>query len=124
MGILSRTAEYDTELLIDGKAVPVRIFIERRRDCRVSIVKSGIRLRIASYLSRKERHRQVNELLVWARKKIEEQGWGHPGAPSQLPERRRHCPGRAALHGPGGAGQEGSSTCQPGTWLVALRGAL
>jgi predicted metal-dependent hydrolase len=74
----TRTAPHTAHLLIDGARIPVLIFTERRRDCRVSIGKTGIRIRLASGLGREERDRHVRELIGWAERQVRRRGWPHP----------------------------------------------
>ncbi len=73
-----RTAPHTAHLLIGGSRIPVFIFTERRRDCRVSVGKTGIRIRLASGISRDERDRHVRDLIGWAERQVREKGWPHP----------------------------------------------
>ncbi len=57
----------DVETLeINGIKRPVKIHYEKRNDCRVSIRKKTINIRIPSFLSEEERHRQLTNLKQWA----------------------------------------------------------
>jgi predicted metal-dependent hydrolase len=72
----TRSAPAQTSyLLIDGLRIPVYITTERRRDCRVSIGKTGIHVRLAAGMRDEQRLRQTRELLDWARDKVREKGW-------------------------------------------------
>ncbi len=66
---------HTSHLLIDGQRIPVYIITERRRDCRVSIGKTGIHVRLAAGMADDARLRQARELLDWARGKVREKGW-------------------------------------------------
>lgn len=96
--------------------IPVYVIVEGRKDCRVSIGKTGIRVRVSSWLSKEERERQVRDLLGWAERKICDNGWKHEEP------RRIYRPGEVlALNGsfyridvePGSAGAV-EATIQPG----------
>jgi predicted metal-dependent hydrolase len=77
MSLTKRNNPHTAHLLIDGARIPVFIFTERRRDCRVSVGKTGIRIRLASGMLQEERDKQVRELINWAESKVREKGWSH-----------------------------------------------
>ncbi len=70
-----RPVAQTSHLLIDGLRVPVYITTEHRRDCRVSIGKKGIHVRLASAIPAEKRQQQARELMEWARLKVREKGW-------------------------------------------------
>lgn len=75
MGNPKRQKAQTSHLLIDGQRIPVLVITERRPDCRVSIGKTGIHVRLASGMSHDDRMRQARHLLDWARGKVREKGW-------------------------------------------------
>ena len=77
MNFTKRNDPHTAHLLIDGARIPVFIFTERRRDCRVSVGKTGIRIRLASGMPQAERDKQVKEFISWAERKVREKGWSH-----------------------------------------------
>jgi len=57
----------DVETLeINGIKRPIKIHYEKRNNCRVSIRKKAINIRIPYFLSEEERHRQLTDLKQWA----------------------------------------------------------
>lgn len=50
--------------------IPVTIHIEARSNSRVSIAKKGAIIRIAQYLSEKDRHNQITAWLTWIEKQV------------------------------------------------------
>ncbi len=63
----------DIETLeVNGIKRPVKIHYEKRDNCKVSVRKKTVNIRIPSHLSRKERLRQLTELKQWAINKLEE----------------------------------------------------
>lgn len=85
MGKNKRQTAHTSHLLIDGQRIPVHIITERRRDCRVSIGKTGIHVRLASGMSDEDRMKQARQLIDWARGKVREKGWS-----SEEPHRIYH----------------------------------
>jgi predicted metal-dependent hydrolase len=63
-----------TSISIGEKEVPVFLIRENRGDCRVSIGRTGIRMRMPFWLSETEIREQSEEFLVWARQTIEKKG--------------------------------------------------
>ena len=63
------------EVVIAGMRIPVEIIQESRRDCRVSIAKRGIIIRLAHWIPKKEKEKQARELLDWAENRIQKDGW-------------------------------------------------
>ncbi len=63
LGILDMDVE---TLEINGIKRPVKIHYEKRNNCRVSIRKKAINIRIPYFLSEEERHRQLTDLKQWA----------------------------------------------------------
>jgi predicted metal-dependent hydrolase len=62
-----------TELLkINGITYPVKIHYETRNNCRVSVGKKSINIRIPSHLNHNERKNQVLKMKSWAENKIRE----------------------------------------------------
>ncbi len=57
---------------VNGESYSVRIHLEERKTSRVSIGKTGIIIRIPSFLPREERFKEIIRLKAWARKKLEE----------------------------------------------------
>ncbi|MEX2588994.1 MAG: M48 family metallopeptidase [Chitinophagales bacterium] len=51
--------------------IPVNIYVERRRNVRASIVKSGVNIRIPFFFSAAETEKTIHRLKDWAFKKIE-----------------------------------------------------
>ena len=60
------------QISINSIIYKVSIFYEKRRNSRVSITKTGINLRIANFLSKKEQDIQINKFLDWATNTIKE----------------------------------------------------
>ena len=58
------------ELIVNGIKYLVKIHFEKRKNCRVSIRKKAINIRIPSFLSKREKADQLNRMKSWARKKI------------------------------------------------------
>ncbi len=58
------------ELCVDSSIHKVNIIYENRKNSRVSITKTGINIRIASFLSKKEKENQIANFLTWAEKTI------------------------------------------------------
>ncbi|MDG6224865.1 MAG: M48 family metallopeptidase [Candidatus Thermoplasmatota archaeon] len=59
-------------LEVNGMKYPVKIHYEKRNDCIASIRKRSINIRIPSYLSEEEKHKQLTKLKQWAIEKIKE----------------------------------------------------
>lgn len=57
---------------VSGKTIPVNIVFEKRVNCRVSIGKKGINLRITTLMRPDEQEAQIEKMMDWARKKIGE----------------------------------------------------
>ncbi|MEW5936944.1 MAG: M48 family metallopeptidase [Candidatus Thermoplasmatota archaeon] len=63
----------DVETLeVNGIKRPVKIHYEKRNDCRVSIRKTAINIRIPSFLSEEEKRRQLTSLKQWAIDRLKE----------------------------------------------------
>jgi len=60
----------DESIEINEWCYPVNIFFEKRKNCRVSIGKKAINIRIPSYLSQQEKLQEITRMKVWAEKKI------------------------------------------------------
>lgn len=56
---------------INGKEIPFKIFLEKRRSVRVSFGRSCINLRIPSSLSNKDKNQHFNKALTWVKNHIE-----------------------------------------------------
>lgn len=50
----------------------MKVYYENRKNCRTSIGKNSINIRIPRFLDRGERFRQLMRMKLWARKKLEE----------------------------------------------------
>lgn len=61
----------EKSLKVGEETYPVSIYVEHRRNSRVSIGRAGIMIRIPIHLSTIEKDRQVEEFVQWARKRIE-----------------------------------------------------
>lgn len=59
-------------LEVNGIKHPVKIHYEERRDCRVSIRKKTINIRIPAFLSEEEKRRELTNLKQWAIDKLKE----------------------------------------------------
>jgi hypothetical protein len=59
-------------LEVNGIKHPVKIHYEERRDCRVSIRKRTINIRIPAFLSEEEKRRELTNLKQWAIDKLKE----------------------------------------------------
>lgn len=68
-------------LMIGERKYRVFVYLESRYDCRVSIGRKGVHLRLSKYLQSTERDRQAEELLQWARNHIAERIRTHVHVP-------------------------------------------
>ena len=59
-------------LEVNGIKYLVKIHYENRRNCRVSIRKRAINIRIPSFLSREEKSKELSRMRAWVKKKIME----------------------------------------------------
>lgn len=57
-------------LMVNEVVYPVKIYYENRKNCRVSIGKGGIVIRIPSFLGRDKRFRELMKMRLWAKQKI------------------------------------------------------
>jgi predicted metal-dependent hydrolase len=57
-------------LEVNGIKYLVKIHFENRRNCRVSIRKRAVNIRIPSFLSKEEKTKQLERMKAWARKKV------------------------------------------------------
>ncbi len=55
---------------LEGFAVPIHIYIEKRRNSRVSLLKDKINIRLPKFLNQGQRDKEVKQLLSWAEKRI------------------------------------------------------
>ncbi|MCS6934091.1 MAG: M48 family metallopeptidase [Chitinophagales bacterium] len=69
---------------VNDTQVPVRILFENRPNCRVSISKTGILMRISSHLTKEEQRHHIDKFLKWAKDKIHDK----PQLLDTLPQRR------------------------------------
>lgn len=60
------------EILINNDVYKLSIHTENRRNSRVSITKTGINVRLASYLSVNQKQEQLSKFIAWAEKTISE----------------------------------------------------
>ncbi len=58
------------EMWVDDHKIPVKIFLEKRNNSRVSIAKSGVLIRIPILLHNNERQTQISKFRKWAEDKI------------------------------------------------------
>ncbi|MBP7390364.1 MAG: hypothetical protein KA841_08160, partial [Chitinophagales bacterium] len=58
------------ELEVNGDSVPVRILFEPRFNNRASVNKNGIIIRIAGRQSKEEQRKHIDNLLKWAKEKL------------------------------------------------------
>jgi len=58
------------ELTVNGIKYLVKIHFENRKNCRVSIRKKAVNIRIPSFLSKEEKADQLNMMKAWAGKKL------------------------------------------------------
>jgi hypothetical protein len=58
------------ELTVNGIKYLVKIHFENRKNCRVSIRKKAVNIRIPSFLSKEEKADQLNRMKTWAGKKL------------------------------------------------------
>lgn len=58
------------EISVDGQVVPVRLYLERRMNSRVTINARGILLRVSKDLNQEEQRKQIDHFLKWAKEKI------------------------------------------------------
>ena len=55
------------KLQVNGMVFPVNIYVEKRKNSRVSIGKKGVNIRLPFWLSNKEKDQQIFKFLEWAR---------------------------------------------------------
>ncbi|MFT4646381.1 MAG: putative metal-dependent hydrolase [Planctomycetota bacterium] len=60
------------QVFINETLYKVNIIYEKRRNSRVSITKTGINIRVISFISKKEKELQIQKFLDWAEKTIKE----------------------------------------------------
>lgn len=60
------------EIIVKGERHYATIFIERRNSIRASITKDGVNIRIPRHLSSYQKEKEIENLIEWGRKKIEE----------------------------------------------------
>jgi len=73
MGLFSnRTTREIREITIKDEFFRITIIREKRKNSRVSITKTGINIRIPSFLSKNEQKSQIDKFVKWAKKTIEE----------------------------------------------------
>lgn len=73
MGLFSKKISKEIrKVLIKDTLYKVNIVYEKRKNSRVSITKTGINIRIISFISKAEKEKQVQKFLAWAKKTIVE----------------------------------------------------
>ena len=55
---------------LNGSPQKITIYLEKRRNCRASIVRDGLNIRVPLYLSQKERARRIQSLKEWGMNKL------------------------------------------------------
>jgi predicted metal-dependent hydrolase len=83
-----------TAIEVDGKTYPATMYVERRRNCTVSIGKRSVNIRIPSQLNAQQRAAGYKELEAWAVKYLR----GHPDAFKQ-PDSKKYCDGQTIAAG-------------------------
>ena len=66
----ARLPEKEEQIVVAGKKFKLFIYSEKRNDCRISIGKKGLHLRLSKYFTAAEKQKQYHELLAWAKEYI------------------------------------------------------
>lgn len=65
-----RKMKEELSVPINGEEIRVFIYHENRKNCRVSIGKKGIHIRLANFLNKEQKIQQTRKFLQWAEKEI------------------------------------------------------
>ncbi len=57
-------------IIVAGRTYPVRVHLESRRNCRVSVGKRGVIIRMPRWMPRADKERHLEELRAWAVERI------------------------------------------------------
>ena len=71
---LKKTSKTTEQIVINNKVYKLDIYIENRKNSRVSITKTGINIRLDKRLSKKQQTNQLDKFILWAKNTIEDKG--------------------------------------------------
>ncbi len=69
----SRKRVFQEYVNLNGTSQKITIYLEKRKNCRASIVRDGLNIRIPSYLKKQEQTKRIERLKQWGLKKLAQQ---------------------------------------------------